>query len=114
MTPINCRFDFPTEIPSHQLSAEVRRNVFLTMKEAIHNAVKHSGATLVELNCRVSDHEVEFSVQDNGRGFIIKNLSGQGNGLLNMKKRIEEIDGNFQIESEPGNGTKIRLTVPLR
>jgi two-component system sensor histidine kinase ChiS len=114
MTPINCRFDFPTEIPSHQISAEVRRNIFLSMKEAIHNAVKHSGATLVELNCRVSDHEVEFSVQDNGRGFIIKSLSGQGNGLLNMKKRIEEIDGNFQIESQPGNGTKIRLTVPLR
>jgi ligand-binding sensor domain-containing protein/signal transduction histidine kinase len=113
MASINCHFDFPAEIPSRQLSAEVRRNIFLTMKEAIHNAVKHSGATLVELSCRASVHEVEFSVQDNGRGFVIENLSGQGNGLVNMKKRIEDIDGAFQIESQPGNGTKIQLTVPL-
>jgi two-component system sensor histidine kinase ChiS len=113
MASIDCRFDFPEEMPSRQLSAEDRRNIFLTMKEAINNAVKHSGATLVELNCRVSGHEVVFTVQDNGRGFIIESLSGQGNGLLNMKKRIEEINGNFQIESHPGNGTKIRLTVPL-
>jgi signal transduction histidine kinase len=113
MASMNCRFDFPAEMPSRQLSAEVRRNIFLTMKEAINNAVKHSGATSAQLSCRASDYEVEFSIQDNGRGLVIENLSGQGNGLVNMKKRIEEISGNFLIESQPGNGTTIRLTVPL-
>ncbi len=113
MTPIKYSFDFPEQMPGHPLSAEARRNIFLTMKEAINNVVKHSGATSVELHCRVSDHEVEFSIQDNGRGFIIEELSGRGNGLLNMKKRIEDINGSFQIESQPGCGTRIRLTVPL-
>ncbi|MGA9364320.1 MAG: two-component regulator propeller domain-containing protein [Bacteroidota bacterium] len=113
MTPIKYSFDFPEQMPGHSLSAEARRNIFLTMKEAINNVVKHSGATSVELHCRVSDHEVAFSIQDNGRGFIIEELSGRGNGLLNMKKRIEDINGSFQIESQPGCGTRIRLTVPL-
>lgn len=113
MTPIKYSFDFPEQIPGHPLSAEARRNIFLTMKEATNNVVKHSGATSVELHCRVSDHEVEFSIQDNGKGFIIEELPGRGNGLLNMKKRIEDIDGNFQIESQPGHGTRIKLIVPL-
>lgn len=114
MTPIKISFDFPEQISGHPLSAEVRHNIFLTVKEAINNVVKHSGATTVELHCRVSGHEVEFGIQDNGRGFIIEDLPGHGNGLLNMKKRIEEINGSFQIESKPGCGTGIRLTVPIR
>jgi signal transduction histidine kinase/ligand-binding sensor domain-containing protein len=113
MTSIECRFDFPDQTLSHPLSAEVRRNIFLTMKEAINNVVRHSGATSVELHCRVSDHEVEFSIQDNGRGFTIEEPSGRDNGLLNMKRRIEDIKGNLQIESHLGQGTMIRLTVPL-
>jgi signal transduction histidine kinase len=113
MTPIKYLFDFPEQVLAHPLSAEVRRNIFLTTKEAINNVVKHSGATLVELHCRVSDHEVEFNIQDNGRGFIIEDLPRHRNGLLNMKKRIEDIGGNFQIESQLGCGTSIRLMVPL-
>ena len=113
ITPITCRFNFPEQMFSHSLSAEVRRNIFLTMKEAINNVVKHSGATSVELNCIVSDRVVEFSIQDDGKGFAIEDVSLQGNGLLNMRKRIEDINGNFQIESQPGSGTRIRLTVPL-
>jgi two-component system sensor histidine kinase ChiS len=113
MTPIACHFDFPDQVSHHPLSAEVRRNIFLTMKEAVNNVVKHSGATSVELRCRVSDHEVEFSIQDNGRGFMMETLNQSGNGLRNMRKRIEDINGDFQIESQPGRGTRIRLTVPL-
>lgn len=113
MTPIRYSFDFPEQISGHSLSAEVRHNIFLTVKEAINNVVKHSGATSVELHCRVSDHEVDFGIQDDGRGFIIEDLPRHGNGLLNMKKRIEDINGNFQIESKLGCGTRIRLTVPL-
>lgn len=113
MTPVKCRFDFPEQVLTHPLSAEVRRNIFLVIKESINNVVEHSGATLVEFNCKVSDREVEFSIHDNGRGFIMEGHSRHRNGLLNMKKRIEDIGGNFQIESQVGRGTKIRLMVPL-
>jgi signal transduction histidine kinase len=113
MTPIVCHFDFPDQLPCLTFSAEVRRNVFLTMKEAINNVVKHSGATSAELRCRASDHEVEFSIRDNGRGFDTEMGKQDGNGLRNMRKRIEEIDGTLQIESLPGRGTRVRLVVPL-
>jgi signal transduction histidine kinase len=113
MTPITCHFDFPDQLPHHLLSAEVRRNMFLTMKEAINNVVKHSSATSVELRCRASDHEVEFSIRDNGRGFMTDALNQNGNGLRNMKKRVEDINGKLQIESQLGRGTRVRLVVPL-
>ena len=113
MTPITCHFDFPDQLPGHPLSAEVRRNMFLTMKEAINNVVKHSDATSVEFRCRASDREVEFSIQDNGRGFMIETPNQNGNGLRNMKTRVEDIGGNLQIESQLGRGTRVRLIVPL-
>jgi signal transduction histidine kinase len=113
MTPISCRFDFPEQIPSLPLSAEVRRNTFLILKEAINNVVKHSGAASVEVGCKLSNHEVEFSVRDDGRGLTREACDQRGNGLRNMKKRAEEINGNLQIESQVGRGTLLRLTVHL-
>jgi ligand-binding sensor domain-containing protein/signal transduction histidine kinase len=113
MTPISCRFDFPDRIPGFPLSAEVRRNSFLILKEAINNVVKHSGATSVEMCCTVTAHGVEFTIRDDGRGFTSEHSTSYRNGLRNMRKRSEEINGNLQIESEVGRGTQIRLSVPL-
>ncbi len=113
MTPIACSFDIPEHFPSSPLSAEVRRNTFLILKEAINNVVKHSGATSVEIGCKISADGVEFSIRDDGQGFTSGQCSLHGNGLRNMRKRSEEINGNLQIESQVGHGTHIRLTVPL-
>lgn len=113
MTPIDCRFDFPEEVAGLPLSAEVRRNIFLTMKEAIHNVVKHSGATSVQIRLRLADRQLELVIEDNGTGFVMDDISGYGNGLLNMRKRIEGINGKFDIQSQPGGGTKIRFIAPV-
>ncbi len=113
MTPINCRFDFPEELPDHPLSAEVRRNIFLTMKEAMNNVVKHSGATAVRIYLGLCGRHVEISIEDNGRGFVIDDVSRFGNGLINMRKRVETINGKFDIQSQPEGGTRILVSVPL-
>jgi signal transduction histidine kinase len=113
MTSINCRFDFPEELPDHPLSAEVRRNIFLTMKEAMNNVVKHSGATAVRLGLGFRDRHLEISIEDNGKGFVIDDTSRYGNGLINMRKRVETINGRFDIDSRPGGGTRISVNVPL-
>lgn len=113
ITPITCRFDFPGELPNYPLSAETRRNIFLTMKEAINNIVKHSSATAVQICLRISGRQVELSIEDNGKGFVMEDISKFGNGLINMRKRIENIGGSFDIHSQLESGTRIRLIVPV-
>ncbi len=108
---IKCNFETEEKIPDFHLSAEVRRNVFLVLKEALNNIVKHSCATEVSIRISVLDSKMTLEVIDNGKGIEKKN--GFGNGLINMQKRIEDINGKFDIESEPGKGTNIKLALPL-
>jgi signal transduction histidine kinase len=112
-TPINGTFDFPAEIPTTSLSAEARRNIFLTMKEAINNTIKHSGATCVKISLSIASGRLRITIEDDGRGFVLEDLSQHGNGLANMRKRIEEIGGTFAITSQHGKGTAIHLSVPV-
>ncbi len=121
---IRCRLDLPLQFPEWHLSSEVRHNVFLAFKEALHNAVKHSAATEVLIRLAVREQSLELAVEDNGRGFapgeITKAVSpapgraSSGNGLENMRRRLAALGGNCEIQSEPAAGTKIIFTVRLK
>lgn len=113
VTPIRCRFNFPENIPLQTLTAEVRRNIFLVVKETLNNILKHAGAQEVQLTIDIQGNDLEISIQDNGKGFCAKDISRFGNGLINMKKRMEDIGGYFGIHSHPGEGTRITITVRL-
>ena len=106
-------FNFPAEIPPAPMTSESRRNSFLTVKEALHNIVKHAGATTVRLNLSYAENTLSIGIADNGKGFDPGNRLGTGNGLVNMQKRILEIGGAYTLVSEPGKGTEIRFTVKL-
>jgi signal transduction histidine kinase len=110
---VNCSFELPERIPAFALSVEIRRNVYLTVRESLHNVVKHSGASEVKIRIDAADHELVISIKDNGTGFDPENLKFQGNGLVNMKKRLNDIGGIFCLSSVADQGTEIVLTVPL-
>jgi signal transduction histidine kinase/ligand-binding sensor domain-containing protein len=112
-TQIGCRLDVPADLPEVELTTEVRHNVFLAVKEAITNAVKHSRASEAGLRLKVSDSLMEIEVSDNGRGFVVDASREGGNGLRNMATRMEEIGGEFQVHSVPGEGTTVCLRLPL-
>jgi len=114
LTPMRCRLDFPEAVPDYPLPAEFRRHIFLVAKEAIHNVVKHSKATAVEMKLISYDHTLEIVIKDNGRGFCPETVNGGGNGLTNMKKRIDEIGGNFEILSQPNAGTTVRIFAKIK
>jgi signal transduction histidine kinase/ligand-binding sensor domain-containing protein len=120
---IRCRLDMPLEFPSWRLTAEVRHNLFLAFKEALHNVAKHSAATETSIRLVTGAGSFELVVEDNGRGFTpgankesapddSARLS-TGNGLENMARRMAEIHGRCQIQSTPGQGTKVIFIVPL-
>ncbi len=109
---IACRLELPMHLPPKPLTSELRHNVFLAFKEALNNAAKHSGATEVRISLVDDDHNSTLTVIDNGRGFDLgapaENARG-GNGLSNMRLRMKHINGQCEITTAPGTGTKVRF-----
>ena len=122
---VRCRIEVPLQLPKQPLSAEIRHNLFLAFKEALNNVVKHAGATEVHISLTPGESGFELIVADNGRGFTRASVAAQtagevvarpvpGNGLPNMRSRLEEIGGACEIQSEPGAGTRITFRVRLK
>jgi signal transduction histidine kinase len=115
-----CRLDIPTALPNHPLRSEVRHHVFYAFKEALTNIVKHARAREVWVRVRLTDSTLELCVEDNGCGFEIRNPKSEirtasgGNGLVNIRQRLEAVGGNVELDAQPSHGTKLCLTVPLR
>jgi signal transduction histidine kinase len=91
----------------------VRHSVFLVVKEAFNNAVKHSAATELWLRLTVSDGVMTIEVSDDGRGFEVGAGREAGNGLRNMAERMAEMGGQFQVQSTPARGATVCLRLPL-
>lgn len=103
----------PEKIPNDQISAAVRRNVFLVVKEALNNAVRHSGATNIILEVQLNLRDLKIIIRDNGHGFDVNADELKGNGLFNMKKRIQELNGQFQVESKSGEGCTVYFSLTV-
>jgi signal transduction histidine kinase/ligand-binding sensor domain-containing protein len=104
---------FPGECPAVPMTSEQRRNIFLVVKEALHNIVKHSGADEVNLSLAWSNGMLIMHIEDNGKGFETEACADIGNGLTGMRKRIEALGGSYSINSNPGIGTRVNFSVIL-
>lgn len=94
----------------------LRKNIILFAKEAINNAAKHSRAGEIILSLQFAGNNIVINISDNGVGFAMSDTTsstGGGNGLGNMKNRIEEMGGILSIRSAPGEGTAISAVIPL-
>jgi signal transduction histidine kinase len=109
-TPIDCIFSMPASIPAREISGEKRRNIFLSIKEALNNVVKHSQSTVVRINVTIHDRMM-IEIQDDGIGINMEKLRKFGNGLNNMKKRMASINGEFNIENHQGTRTTFYLAL---
>ncbi len=104
---IHCHLDLPENPPAKSVSAEVRHNLFLVIKESLNNIARHANATEVSLQILATNNSLSVVIEDNGRGFNGAIKSNGADGLENMSRRIAEIGGQFQIKSKPGAGTSI-------
>ena len=107
------RADLPAQLPAIPIPPEVRHNVFLAFKEAVHNVVKHAQATEARIQLRLQPDKFILEIEDNGRGMGSQAAPQNRNGLRNMKKRMEDIGGEFSIAPGANGGTIVRLTVPI-
>ncbi|HMC99535.1 MAG TPA: ATP-binding protein, partial [Ferruginibacter sp.] len=106
-TGVDCRITIPEDLPNIEVIGEIRRNVFLVVKEALNNILKHAKATKVTLSLVRVDDGLTFYIHDNGVGIDLDKLRMFGNGLKNMKKRMQDVHIDFSIENN--NGTLITL-----
>jgi len=120
---LRCRLDLPPRPPAFVLSAEVRHNLYLAIKEALNNAIKHSAGTEVSLQLITQRSGFTFVIKDNGRGFVPgngqapareKDRIASGHGLSNLFNRLKKIGGTCTVRSEIGKGTVVELTVMLQ
>ena len=113
--PTRCRLDLPHDLPALALPPEVRHNIFLIVKEALTNTLKHAAAGEVHVQAKANGSTLEIVVEDNGQGFVPADRPApdQRNGLGNMRQRAETIGGKLELHSAAGSGTSVRLTVNL-
>ena len=107
---LTCIFDFPDEVPPVYISNNCRRNIFLIIKESLHNIVKHAAANKAIIQLIYEKQLLSISIADDGTGVQISKT--QGNGLMNMKLRMKDCGGEFSIHSG-GSGTTILLKMLL-
>jgi signal transduction histidine kinase len=101
----------PETIPDVKITGEARRHIHLLVKEALHNIIKHSGADNTELTISCDD-KLKIVVADNGKGMDTVVNNETGNGMKNMRKRIQQLHGILFIESK--NGLKLTFEIPLK
>ncbi len=136
---IRCRMDFPGALPALPVDAELRYHLFLALKEALNNVVKHARATEVWLRLKLDDDAFTLVVEDNGSGLpeqskvqspkskagngealdigpgtVESSRLASGSGLTNLKKRLDTIGGICTVQSAPGRGTLVTLTVQMK
>lgn len=114
-TPIRLRLDFPMSVAPHPLPSEVRHQVFLVIKEALKNVVKHADAHEVLLRLQYDDDRFRIELTDDGVGIAVDPALGSptGNGLQNMRQRINQIGGKLTLRKRTTGGTELRIEVPL-
>ena len=117
---IRCRMDLPVSLPVMRVDAELRYNLFLALKEALNNVVKHAKATEVWLRLKVETNSFTLSVEDNGSGLTTVSTTptsdrlASGSGLANLKKRLDAIGGDCTVQSRTGQGTHVTMTVRVK
>lgn len=105
---LRCRLDFPTHAGDHHLPATFRHHLFLIIREAVNNTIKHARATELKLRVTPTATHLTIEITDNGTGFDATTTTG--NGLTNMRTRTQELHGTLYIETT--TGTRITVTVP--
>jgi signal transduction histidine kinase len=95
--------------------AAIENNLLRIAQEAINNSVKHSGAQRIMIDLHFETDALQLHVWDDGRGFDIAGENPDGHfGLVGMRERAQEIEGELQIQSDPRSGTQVIVNVPLR
>lgn len=121
-TDLQLRLDLPDSFPELMLTPEARSHLSLFAREALRNVVQHARARRVVLGLQIQDHVLRLTVADDGHGLVSGpqpiatggHQGNGGNGLRNLRARAASLGGEMSLQSQPGQGTSVTITVPLK
>lgn len=111
-TEIRCRLDIPAMLPALSLGSEFRHHIALSVKETLHNILRHAGPCEVFVSLTFDGEVLRIAIRDTGAGFDAAGID-RGHGLGNLGGRLKEIGGTCTIESSLGSGTRVVLSCPV-
>ncbi|MBI9021485.1 MAG: hypothetical protein JEZ10_09570, partial [Verrucomicrobia bacterium] len=114
LASINCGLDVADNLPHFSLDPRFRQEIFLAFKEALSNVIRHSSARKVWLRIFVQNNDLVVIVSDDGSGFIPGEREAGADGLVNMTERMEALNGQCTIQSDPKTGTIVRLQAKIQ
>jgi signal transduction histidine kinase len=119
LKPLGINVHFEGDIFEVRLPTQIETALFRVAQETITNIAKHSEAENVIINLELGDSLITLEIEDDGKGFDIEGISdikvgSRGLGLLGMKERALLLEGTLEVQSHPGSGTRVVVTVPLR
>jgi len=95
------------------LSERYRTSIFRVVQEALTNCARHAKARRIEVSAHGTPNSVDVTIKDDGIGFRPDALLGSGIGLVGIRERVSELNGEVWVDSQPGNGTVLRIRVPV-
>ena len=107
---IRWAFDAPEDVLRYRLSPDQRRQLYLILKEAIHNVARHSRATSARLSIRLEEGSLRAEIEDDGCGYV---PDGARLGVHSMRTRAVQLSGAFDVAARPEGGTRVSLRFPL-
>ena len=113
MAGLHYRLEVPPQLPETAISPELRHNVFLAAREAVNNVVRHAQAESLRIRVKLTPATFTLEIADDGRGPAGMGDKKSRNGLRNMRKRMEDVGGSFEISPAGERGTLVQLTAPI-
>jgi len=108
---MRCRLDVPARLPDHPMSTQQGHSLFMTVKEAMNNVIKHARASEMRNSMSTSDLRLTITVTDNSCSFSTVNPPASGDGLENLRHRLERIGGRLVVDCKPGGEARVHLEV---
>ena len=114
LDPLNIRYSFVEKgsFSALQLDAQKRKDIYMVFKETINNAAKYSGCKNIQIVLEHDGQSLVLVIKDDGKGFDAQKIK-KGNGLKNIDERVFSMEGSIRRISSEGNGTKIKMEVPI-
>lgn len=112
-TDVQCHCRLPDGMPDHAIEPQLRHEIFLSVKEGLHNVLKHAEAKHVELDIAFPAGRLRVELKDDGRGFEPEAANPHGNGLRNLRERMRAAMGLFSLSSAVGQGTTLVFDIPM-
>ncbi len=106
------KINLTTDLRGKKIDSQIAVATYRIIQECINNVIKHAQATQVDISVIKDEDGLSATIEDNGKGFLLKEKQEEGIGLKNMAARIRYLQGSFEIDSRPGNGTLIAFHIP--